>query len=218
MEHLFKKLHFSAKKIVQNLSNESLSTIRHNKKDSDKDPALENKLIGNSANAGFTLIELLLVMVIIVIMSASSFAVMNRFNRTQSLGIYYEDMKTDLNFAKSSAFSQVVKKCKNDTGDSADKWILQGYRFSYTPGGNSYTIAEVCNKPISNPINVIKTVTFPEGWSISSTVNNDPILFKTLSGGTEGFGGASKEIILNSDRGSKRVRVYKSGVIEGVND
>lgn len=179
---------------------------------------ITKKLQFSSNKSGFTLIELLLVMIIIALISSASFAIIKRFTSTQSLGVYYEDMKNDLNLAKSSALSQIVKKCKSTVPDdpttTADNYKLEGYRFTYTSTG--YTIEEVCSRTITNP--QIKSVTFPENVSID-VASPVSIVFYSRAGGTDISTPPSRRVItLESGDRARTITVYRSGIIEGGED
>jgi prepilin-type N-terminal cleavage/methylation domain-containing protein len=163
--------------------------------------------------SGFTLIELLIVMVIIGILAAATLGVLTRFNQTQSLGIKYEDMKNDIYFAKSSALSQVIKRCKPGPSDPAGTKVFQGYLFKYN--ASSYTVEEKCSDGTTF---IVRSVTLPAGITLGSSGSiPGSILFKPLDGGTD-IGSSPIDIDMNSGTRTKTIRVYKSGVIEGRTD
>lgn len=165
-------------------------------------------------NSGFTLIELLLVIVIIGIMASASFGVLNRYARTQNSNIGYEDMKTKLYFAKSSALSQVLKNCISTP--TIDRVFL-GYEFKYDRDNEQYWVEEVCNPAVPAAIIIVggRKETLPTG-SVLNGSGVGTIRFKPLDGGTT-MSPDYTDIVIQSGT-VRTIRVYKSGVIEGRND
>lgn len=150
------------------------------------------------SGAGFTLVEIILVIGIISIIVTGSYAALTHFSRQQKINTAYENLKNDLNEAKSNASSQVVKNC-TDT--------LVGYQISFA--ASSYTLQEVCQPSVGpeTPSN-IKTISVP-----GITLNSTPAIIKflILTGKVESSGNVT---ISNADLGqSKTINISSQGVI-----
>ncbi len=154
-------------------------------------------------NSGFTLIELLIVITIIGILSGASFAVLNKFNGSQNLNIASENIKNELNFAKSNALSQVLKKCTTGRFD--------GYSFHYDQDRNEYWVEEECTPAVANNIVGGVKKKLPDKVTFQGS---GEILFEPLEGGADLS--SARVIVIQNESGSrsKPVTVYKSGVIE----
>lgn len=93
--------------------------------------------LSNQKSNGFTIIELVLVMAILSIIAGSSFVGFSQYNKTLKLNAEAENLKTNLNEAKSSALSGFINNC-NNPGKS-----LYGYQLSIK-NASQYSISEVC--------------------------------------------------------------------------
>ncbi|GEM_PF-1805515 len=156
--------------------------------------------------AGFTLIELLLVITILGFIASSSFISLSRFSKQQGINVAYENLKNDLNEAKSKASSQVVKNCAN---------ILVGYEVTFNSASTpkTYRLWEVCKTSAGvESVSPVRTtaVSLPSG--VSFVGSPSPIRFLTGSGGAQT--GGTITLTNNIASQDKSITVYTSGVIK----
>lgn len=159
-------------------------------------------------NKGFTLIELLLVITIVGFIASSSFISLSRFSKQQSINVAYENLKNDLNEAKSKASSQVVKNCANI-------FILVGYEVTFNSASTpkTYRLWEVCKTSAGvESVFPVRTtaVSLPSG--VSFVGSPSPVRFLTGSGGVQS--GGTITLTNNIVSQNKSITVLSSGVIE----
>ena len=167
-------------------------------------------LFKNKISAGFTLIELIVAISIFLIVSSTAYVGFSKFNQTQTLNTAYDNLKNNLNEAKSSAQSQTVVNC-------SPVQTLAGYRitFNTTATPKSYKMDEVCLNSSSAEVAPTplpnKAVSLPSSMGLSAT--SPSVTFQVLTGKTTSavnititvgpYGGQSKTII-----------VYPQGIIQ----
>lgn len=150
---------------------------------------LIKNVIFNNQNHGFTIIELVVVIAILTLISVSSFVGFNKYNNTLKLNSEAENLKTNINEAKSSALSGFIYKCTASQS-------LYGYKLSID-SASTYSLYEVCidngtgvkisNQLINKKFNLQTGLTFnPTGVSVTflavSGIPESSAVFKLVNG------------------------------------
>lgn len=161
-------------------------------------------------NQGFTLIEIVVVLAVLMVIASTSFVGFNRYNQTQRLNSATEDLRNNLNEARSNSLSGFIFQCTSSQS-------LYGYKMN-VDSATSYSIYVICQDnttlvnlgptPLPNKIfNLPSGVTFD---SISTPVNTS-VTFISVSGVPDTAGTFTFK--LNSGGNSKTVTVDPTGVI-----
>lgn len=125
---------------------------------------LTRNLIHNVQNSGFTLIEIVVTLAVLTILVTGSFVGFNKYNQVQNLNSSSDNLKTNLNEAKSNALSGFIYKCTSTQS-------LYGYRLN-VDSASSYSLYEICVDSMGNQTqNQLsnKVVTLPTGVTINPT-------------------------------------------------
>lgn len=159
---------------------------------------------------GFTLIELIIVFSIIAILSTVGIASFVQFSRYQALQAGANEFITALNYAKSSAASQLIPSPSGSCNGS-----LRSYRvdFSTASGSNTqYTITAICDlsSPIVQTYTLPKSVTFTSSYGGQNTTTTS-IVFPVINGGITGTG---QVVILGFTNLSRVITISPSGIIK----
>lgn len=132
---------------------------------------------------GFTLIEIVVTLSVLLILVLGTFVGFNKYNQTQKLNSAVENLKTDLNEAKSSALSQTITT-SGPGSCSLSGMTLIGDQI-YFPDAYNYRLKEVC-KDSSGSISwaIIRTVSLPSGMSHNQSGVTVQFYIQGAGGGT----------------------------------
>lgn len=154
--------------------------------------------ICNTKNTGFTLIELMVVLALIGLLSVGAIASFTNFSHSQTFQSSVNDFIAAVNFARSSAASQV--KPNTSTVSCKANSSLVNYQVTVNTV-NSYQVVAACNDG-----NVtVSSYTFPNSnITFSAGDVNKKIIFLLLTGGVSGanqvtINGYSQTRIVNID-------------------
>ena len=153
-------------------------------------------------NAGFTLIEIIVVIGVISIIVSVTYTILYRFNNQQAINNAYENLKNDLNEAKSSASSQVIVTltCKQP----GRRFV--GYQVNF--GSNFYAITDRCTDGVNYYSEQIRRVNLPSGIRFSTS--HPYVLFNILDGSVTLPG----TVTITDGSRFKSVTVESAGIIK----
>lgn len=149
---------------------------------------------------GYTLIEVLVGLAIIGLLFTVGYAGYRDFAKRQVLNNTYEELKTNLNFARQTALSG--EKPSTCLGGS-----LLGAEVIFASNGRSYSIYAKCP---SGSAGLRTGIAFPTGITVSGPTR---ILFNTLGKGTDLTGNA-QVILTHTDGATRTVTVTQQGTIK----
>lgn len=153
-----------------------------------------------SRNSGFTLIEISVVVSILAVLTTMGIAAFVNYSRTQTLQGAAFDLRTNLNLAKSRAFSQVKpEECSSQA--------LDGYRVVVLSASNKWEMDAVC----AGNVYKIKEGSFPQNVTISQNeTTSSSFFFPVISGGVVGSG----SVVLSGFGQKKTITVDSLGTVK----
>lgn len=163
---------------------------------------ITQKQIRNTQNIGFTLIEIIVTMAVLIVLITGTFVGFNKYNQVQKLNSSYDNLKTNLNEAKSNALSGLVYNCTSLQS-------LYGYKLN-VDSASSYSLYEICvdasgvqtQNQLTN-----KVVTLPSGVTFNPA--GVSVTFKAVTGASL----ADSSFTLTSGTTSRTVTVI-GGIIK----